>query len=949
MTVATKTQLDLSTGKTIPFTIVESASGRLTKKMFIGASGSLEKDGATLLSTGFVRVVTVQNMHELEQRLNALEPEQAVTFGLPKHGLGSITPAPLMSKKLFEQHGRPENVVTRTRENFEFSAGGAILCLDHDPKTNGEALTQTELRAALIQAVPALKKMPTLQRVSSSSCLSTGSGQQLAGILGQRIYIFVKSGLELPEITEAIHQRLWLAGFGRIDISKNGQLLERSLIDRSVVTPEHLDYAASPVLCDGLFRNTPPPLIFESDQRLGLDEVALTSSEFMKYKSLVAVEKSKMNDVSEQIRTSWAKSHARRIATNGTRFDEIERAYLLASENPAGGPTPLHGCFELVTDLGERVSVESVLRSPEKWHETTFKDPIEPDYDGGRTVAKLYFRNEFGTPLKQPVIHSFAHGGIKYTLGTTKNVTKHDVPYAPEDLPSIVCNVQKALLEDTSRGHIFNRGGFLSYVEEGVPTSVSELREARAAGTKSKRLNVRQFTLTGIKLRTMGSIAFQKIGKSTNHPIACPNDVAQALLDQPNFAEPLTGILEVATITPDGIVLDQEGYDAQTGLFVAIDENLANSVPKTATRDDALQAINYLEKEFLAGFPFASEIDRACAISLLLTGFARRFLRSSPGFMISATTQASGKSALVESVFYVLTGRTAPASSWSSDQDEMRKFILAVLLEGHSGICFDNLPFGCRVDGDELAKLLTQEVYSARILGSNKSAQVGTNILVTLTGNQLIAVNDMPSRLIPIKLVPNVENPEQISHRRSNLQRWICENRRKIVEAVNTVFVAWQQSGEKASQQIGASRFPDWDDAVRRPMIWIGLPDVAESFEKNRTEDPARELRGELLEAWYAYFGGRWVDLRELQQLLVFDNLRSEPDLSRVRAIRESIEELCGKSEPTARHIGNHFRFFKDAIFGNFRLTQKTPGTETSKRARPWRVEQVPTDMSLQK
>lgn len=58
-------------------------------------------------------------------------------------------------------------------------------------------------------------------------------------------------------VTAYIYQKLWEKGYGYIQISKSGQLLDRSLIDASVSQPERLDFAAEPVLRDGMERRSP--------------------------------------------------------------------------------------------------------------------------------------------------------------------------------------------------------------------------------------------------------------------------------------------------------------------------------------------------------------------------------------------------------------------------------------------------------------------------------------------------------------------------------------------------------------------------------------------------------------------------------------------------------------------------------------------------------------------
>ena len=56
------------------------------------------------------------------------------------------------------------------------------------------------------------------------------------------------------------------------------------------------------------------------------------------------------------------------------------------------------------------VTVGEILSNPTKYNGKLTKDPLEPDYDGGRTVGRLYLLNG------KPNLHSQAHGGKNYKL-----------------------------------------------------------------------------------------------------------------------------------------------------------------------------------------------------------------------------------------------------------------------------------------------------------------------------------------------------------------------------------------------------------------------------------------------------------------------------------------------------------------------------------------------------
>jgi hypothetical protein len=330
------------------------------------------------------------------------------------------------------------------------------------------------------------------------------------------------------------------------------------------------------------------------------------------------------------------------------------------------------------------------------------------------------------------------------------------------------------------------------------------------------------------------------------------------------------------------------------------------------------------------GFPFRGDTDKAAAVAFLLTSFIRKFLTKAPGFLITATTQSSGKSTLADLVFQAVSGRPAAAASWTDNQEEMQKHILAILMGGQSGICFDNLPYGSYVDGDELAKLLTQETYQARKLGKNITVYAPTNILVALTGNQLTPINDMVTRLLPIHLAPNTECPENSLYNRKNIDAWHAKNRPKIVVAVNTIMLAWHLHGGNVA--LKPSRFSEWDEAVRKPLLWLNAPDLMTQFDENKAEDPYREMYSALLHEWHSTYGDSWKEVGE-----ILDQWPDDTYSRRAAPLGAILQELFPKGKPTTRQVAAKLNKLKDGIFGEYKLIHQ-PADTKSKSARPWRV-----------
>jgi putative DNA primase/helicase len=113
----------------------------------------------------------------------------------------------------------------------------------------------------------------------------------------------------------------------------------------------------------------------------------------------------------------------------------------------------------------------------------------------------------------------------------------------------------------------------------------------------------------------------------------------------------------------DGSLLAEYGYDAATQLYMVPDPQLRlPALAERPSRDEALGALRLLE-ELLAGFKFASEIDRSVALSLLLTVVTRASVRVAPLHLVRASIAGTGKSFLADLATTISMGRECPVTT----------------------------------------------------------------------------------------------------------------------------------------------------------------------------------------------------------------------------------------------------------------------------------------------
>jgi hypothetical protein len=143
--------------------------------------------------------------------------------------------------------GTASDIISRSRDYLTFGQGRRGFCLGDFDRKGVTAEVQDKLEqsgdfvAALATVIPELKNTGYVVRVSTSAGLfRTDTGQRFADSGGIHLYLQIKDVSDSKRFLQTLHERCWLAGFGWYWIGKAGQLLERSIIDHAVATPEHL-------------------------------------------------------------------------------------------------------------------------------------------------------------------------------------------------------------------------------------------------------------------------------------------------------------------------------------------------------------------------------------------------------------------------------------------------------------------------------------------------------------------------------------------------------------------------------------------------------------------------------------------------------------------------------------------------------------------------------------
>ena len=405
---------------------------RLSKRFTLVGGVPIKESGGNMLQ-GVAARRSVNSPEEFALLLTTLKPNQASAYGVADHKLAQVVPKATVSKATSDLP-----TIARTRDYFHWPEGPGVLMLDIDPAAEGPALARDDLLAALKSACPELDTAPMVWRPSASSCIYAGE-QELIGVAGQRLYVFVQDAGDIPRTGQALVGRLWLAGLGRYELSKSGAFLARTLIDGSVFQPERLDFCGGADCGKELAQKFPEPVLINAvSPYLDTARIAdLNPTERQRIEDAQAELRRQLSEEQARVREAWIET---RVQERVTRLPEPERAQAApvleqVYRNAANGGR-LSPDFELtLVPKGSKqrkvMIVREALLHRKKYHEATTLDPLEPDYPAGqgRLVGWLNLN------ANPPYLQSQAHGGTRYLLGENPASPAVDpILAAPSDL-----------------------------------------------------------------------------------------------------------------------------------------------------------------------------------------------------------------------------------------------------------------------------------------------------------------------------------------------------------------------------------------------------------------------------------------------------------------------------------------------------------------------------------
>lgn len=282
-----------------------------------------------------------------------------------------------------------------------------------------------------------------------------------------------------------------------------------------------------------------------------------------------------------------------------------------------------------------------------------------------------------------------------------------------------------------------------------------------------------------------------------------PAEIAASVLARGDWPlPPLSGVVELPVLRPDGTFATDHGYDAATRLYHWHRGEPYAPVPTEPTADDLAAAVALVD-EALCDFPWDTTADRANAWGLLLTPLVRPIVGQVPMALVDAPEPGTGKGLLVTVAATIALGRSAGLAAWPATEEELAKVITATLMAGTTMVIFDNVEGMIR--SANLAAALTADVWTGRVLGRSENATVANKATWVATGNNIDVGGDLARRCYRIRLDARQSQPwKRSGFRHPDLEAWVGAHRHELLHALCTVVRSWWVAGRHQADALPA-------------------------------------------------------------------------------------------------------------------------------------------------
>jgi hypothetical protein len=398
--------------------VIQSTNGDLNKRIALQADGTVIKDHPLPMSQGWAHHTSANTAQELKAALVAVAANKVYAITLGQLQDPNDYRLPVKSRRRASESN--EICISRTKTFFEYTVGlPKWVLLDADDKYMPQSVADTMASyggwdRAVLRLWPELVDAAAVTTASSSSHITKPDGELLSASAIHK-YVLADKDVKPDELLKDLVLRGWLHGLTWWVIGAAGQLLERSIVDAAVGSPERLCFEAAPTLEGDLVRDAPEPVAVEGEA-IGAP-VALTIQERQKALKTRRLAQDALFEEAAEVRDSWRHARAyQMMVERGLTYEQslatVKGLFTKASQ--------LIGEYGIQLSDGTWTTPNEIRRDPEKYHFLDGPSILDgPEY--GWSKIQIFTMTKAGSPLRKPYILDYAHGNNSryFLIGTS--------------------------------------------------------------------------------------------------------------------------------------------------------------------------------------------------------------------------------------------------------------------------------------------------------------------------------------------------------------------------------------------------------------------------------------------------------------------------------------------------------------------------------------------------
>lgn len=400
-----------------------------------------------------------------------------------------------------------------------------------------------------------------------------------------------------------------------------------------------------------------------------------------------------------------------------------------------------------------------------------------------------------------------------------------------------------------------------------------------------------------------------------------------AVMSKAEEFSPLSRVVRIPFLRPDGTVCSAPGYDRETQTVLVPSGIDDVEVPSEPTQEQTRLAAKLIMDEWLGDLPFKTEADRSNALAMVLTPFIRGTVPLVPLGVVSGLQMGVGKNLFADCLSILATGQAAMPLPYVAQEEEMRKQITSAFASGAELFVFDEAHV---VEGAQFARAITSLTYGDRILGVSRIAKFPNQVTWMALGNQVQVNGDMSRRVYFVYLHPsgrNVMDREAGSFRHPDLKLWTTENRSALVSAALTVLRGWWAAGRPSfSRGACMGSFEPWDRMMSGVLAHAGMPAFLTDMRERRSESDFTAAYWEAHVHWlHEMFGEEEFTTRQVQEAALKDPRKYEA--------APGLDDATGKT--FTRQLGQAYSKHRDRNYNGVILVKSGMGHKSTLK---WRT-----------